>query len=70
MGVQAVLRWIGDHIPFVPDLPPASGETERDEEQHVGERADRAIERAGRAVDLFNERIRRGYGLPGDRADR
>lgn len=67
MGVKAVLDWISDHVPFVPDLPDPPEEDETRERQRVSERADVAVERAERAVDAWNEQIRRSWSDGRDR---
>lgn len=69
MGVRAMLRWIGDRVPFMPAAPPAPDASGPSELKRATERADHAVRRADRAVDVFNEQIRQGYGLPGERWD-
>lgn len=61
MGVRTMLTWIADHLPFVPDLPPGTDAADRHAERHVTDQADRAVQRANRVTDEWNEYIRQSW---------
>lgn len=62
--VQAVFTWIADRLGLSPTPPPPT-EAEQHEQRQVRSDAARAIRRADRAIDTWNERIRESWRADG-----
>lgn len=65
-GLRTMLRWLGDHIPFMPSGPHDLQQTTTDRHAETLKRADRAIQHAD---DQWARVVREGWGLWDDEGE-